>query len=104
MDGLPGAGDTLTGGDIGRFSFGGEFRNTHVAIGVAPIYAPLFPQMSGGSTSQVRSRATISTGPDARVISDNNGQLFGFYFDASVGSALRLKLAAAGDFVIVNQI
>ena len=104
MDGLPGAGDELTGGDIGFFRFGGKFENSHVAIGVKPIYSRLFPVGLGEETSSGNACSGYFLGN--RVQTANNGQLFGFYYDSEAGSNILGNITDDNlddDFIIVTD-
>lgn len=100
MDLTLGAGDKLQGGQIGTFKFY-DIRNSHVAIGVAPVNSPLFNfQLSGGNSSHKTSRAVIF---GQNIQTNNNGQLFGFYYDAAYSRITSNLRQNQGDFVIVKS-
>jgi len=93
LDGMVGAGDPgLVGGQLGSFRFGGDYRNSHVAIGVMadPIYASLGILHSGPPEKSGTATNSRINGND--IFSDNSGQLFGFYYDGSVGSSFKGNL------------
>ena len=96
LDGIVGSSDDdLTGGDIGRFSFGGRFANTHVAVGVVPIFSDLLPPRSGPDSS---GQGSIGSTSGNTIDFNNGGQLFGFYYAEELNTQFR----ESGDFVIVR--
>ncbi|MBN1436439.1 MAG: choice-of-anchor D domain-containing protein [Sedimentisphaerales bacterium] len=105
MDGLPGGGDTINQGDLGAFSFGGAYGNSHVAVGVRPIFSTLIPAPSGGNNSSDQQSSGAVTGlAGSSIATDNGGQLFGFYFDANSASTFNTSLNSSGDFQIVSNV
>lgn len=99
MDAMVGPGDEITGGDIGVIRFGGNLVNSHIAFGVAPVHSPLFAGQVGDSSSEQPSSAKVF---GRGIVPDNNGQLFGIYYDDTVGHrALRTNLLQPSqDYVI----
>jgi HYDIN/CFA65/VesB family protein/pre-peptidase len=94
MDGQPGPGDIgVVNGDMNLFWFGGDFRESYVAIGVMtdPIYQSLFGyQMSGPpETSHHSANTTIFGG---KVVTQPNQPSFGIYYDSHSGSTLNTNL------------
>jgi len=94
MDGLVGGGDDeLTPGEIRSFVWGGQYQNSHTAVGVRPIDSDLLPPTSGPLSSgegSIRIR-----GKD--VVTGGSGQ-FGFYYAEDIKTNVR----QSGSFVILR--
>ena len=94
MDGQPGPGDVgVVKGDMNLFWFGGDFRESYLALGVMtdPVYQSLFGyQMSGPmETSHLPVHTTIIGG---KIVTQPGQPLFGIYYDAQSGSTINTNL------------
>ena len=104
--GGPNADDPVSGGDIGSFQFGGRFDNSHVALGVIPVYSSLFPAGSGLDPRSYQESSGSIRADNDQIVGDNGGQLFGFYYDPQNSGSFDSKLADDNpndDFLIVTD-
>ncbi|MBN1763811.1 MAG: hypothetical protein JW860_01015 [Sedimentisphaerales bacterium] len=77
--------DSLNPGNIGKFEFGGDYRNSYVTCGVMTdsIYSLLYNLLPSGAEYSAGSGA-LSSGKGRTVHSDNDNMPFGFYSAGSI--------------------